>query len=378
MRRAMAVVAAVVLLAGTGCQESETVKVGVVAPLTGDVMTFGESMRNGALMAFEEANAAGGVGGRLLQVMVRDDANEPGRAAEAGRELVEQEAVVAVLGSVSTECTLPLADICQAAGVPLVVPASTNPKVTVAPDGARRVCVFRACFTDSFQGAVAAKFARGALDARTAAVLFNSSDEYSRGLAGFFRDAFVAAGGQVPVFESYAAGEEDFRAQLEFARVQAADVLFLPDYYSRVARVVRQARELGLRTTLLGGDGWDSPEMPEQAGDAILGGYFTNHFSPDEPRPEVKEWVNRYKSKYGEPPDALATLGHDAALLLVEALRRAPQSKPAEVCVALAATSDFQGVSGAISFDEHGNAVKNVVIAQYRADGVRFVTTERP
>jgi branched-chain amino acid transport system substrate-binding protein len=378
MRLVGITLAAALAVGGLCCQDSDSIKVGLIVPLTGDVKTFGESMRNGALMAFEEVNAGGGIHGRQLQVLVRDDGNDPEQTARAGRELVHGEEVVVMLGSVSTDCTIPLADICQSAGVPLVVATSTNPQVTVTADGTRRDYVFRACFTDSFQGAVAARFARTTMGSRHAAVLFNGGDEYSRGLAGFFRAAYEAAGGQVAVYESYAPGDTGLTRLLEIVRAGKPDLLFLPDYYSRVAKIARRAREMGLGLALLGGDGWDSPKMPQLGGDAIIGGYFTNHFAPDDPRPEVTAWVQKYQAKYGQKPDALATLGYDAAALLVEALRRAPKPGPKAARDALAGVRRFPGVTGTISFDERGNAVKNVVVAQYAADGPRFVMTERP
>ena len=320
-RKTAAILTALFLLAGTGCQQSDTIKVGLVAPLSGDVRTYGESMRNGALMAFEEVNAVGGVRGRQFQVLVRDDGNNPELADRAGRELVFNDEVTVMISSVSTECALRLAEVCQSAGVPLVVPVSTNPLVTVTPGGERRDYVFRACFTDSFQGAVAAEFVRDSLGAGLAAVLYNGGDEYSRGLASFFRSAFEEAGGEVAVWESYAPGDTDFSRLLAAVRSAAVDVLFLPDYYNRAARIARQARAGGIDATLVGGDGWDSPKLTQLGGEAVAGGYFTNHFAPDDPRPEVTAWVQKYEAKYGDKPDALATLGYDAASLLVEALR---------------------------------------------------------
>jgi branched-chain amino acid transport system substrate-binding protein len=180
------------------------------------------------------------------------------------------------------------------------------------------------------------------------------------------------------VYESYAPGDTDFTRLLARVRAAATDVLFLPDYYSRVARVARQAREMGLDLTLLGGDGWDSPKMPQLGGEAIVGSYFTNHFAADNPRPEVTAWVQKYEAKYGTKPDALATLGYDAAALLIDALRRAPRPGPKAARDALAGVRGFPGITGAISFDEHGNAVKNVVIVQYTEKGQQFVTTVKP
>jgi branched-chain amino acid transport system substrate-binding protein len=260
----------------------------------------------------------------------------------------------------------------------MMTPTSTNPKVTVGEDGKRKEYVFRACFIDPFQGTVAAKFARDSLGAERAAVMFDVGNDYSKGLAEFFRSAFEERGGEVVAYESYAKDDVDFSALLTKLKQQQPDVLFIPDYYNKVGLIAKQARQAGLTAQLLGGDGWDSPEMLKIAGEAIYGGYFTNHYSPDDPRPEVQDWVNKYQAKYGQRPDALATLGHDAALLLIEALRRAERPEPKQIRDAMAQIRDFPCVSGSITFDEDGNPIKSAAVLQYTADGQRYVATVAP
>jgi branched-chain amino acid transport system substrate-binding protein len=361
-----------------GCGSGESIKVGLVLPLTGPVATFGESARDGALLAFEEINAAGGVKGRQLEVLLVDDHNDPVATTAAATRLVETGKVTAILGSVSTACSEPLAAWCEEAGVPMIAPSSTNPFVTVARDGVRRGFVFRACFTDSFQGAVAARFARRRMNAASAAVLYGGDDEYSAGLAGIFAAAFEALGGQVVGSEPYDRSSVDLAPAIERLRAARPDVLFLPDYYTRVGGIAREAWQLGLRAELLGGDGWDSPEMLELAGDAIRGGYFTSHFAPDDPRPEVHDWVVRFQARYGRVPDALAALGYDAVRLLGSAFERAETLDRAGVRDALAATAGFVGVTGVISLDERGNPVKDAVVRQFDVGGPRYVMTELP
>ena len=378
MRVIRVALVAAVALAAVVCQKANTIRIGLVVPLSGDVKTFGESVMNGAMLAFEELNQAGGIGGKEIQVFTSDDKNDPTEAANAGSKLIDMDGVIAVLGSVSSKCSVPLSDKCQVSRIPMITPTSTNPKVTVDDNGKRKDYVFRACFIDPFQGTVAAKFAGDSLNARTAAVMFDVSNDYSKGLADYFRDAFEESGGRIVAFESYAKDDVDFSALLTKVKQQNPDVLFIPDYYNKVGLIAKQTRQLGLTARLLGGDGWDSPEMLKIAGTAIYGGYFTNHYSPDDPRPIVQEWVQKYQAKYGQRPDALATLGHDAALLLIEALKNAPNLTPKEIRDAMARTKDFPCVSGNITFDEWGNPIKSAVVLEYTAQGQKYVATVTP
>jgi branched-chain amino acid transport system substrate-binding protein len=360
------------------CGPGNYIKVGVVAPLTGDVKTFGESTVNGIMLAVEEANRAGGVNGKQINLYISDDKNDPTEAANAGGKLIELDRVVAIIGSVSTKCSLPLADKCQMARIPMITPTSTNPKVTITDDGRHKEFIFRACFTDSFQGVVAARFAIDSLKAKTAAIMFDVGNDYSRGLADYFRRFFEAAGGKVVAFESYQKDDVDFSALLTKVKQQKPELVFLPDYYNKVGLIVKQAYQLGLVTRFLGGDGWDSPAMLEIAGKEVAGSYFVNHYAADDPRPEVQNWVNKYQARYGQKPDAMATLGYDAALLLIAALRNAPNGKPEEIQQALAQIKDYPCVSGTITFDQFGNPIKLATIIQYTETGQRFVTAFMP
>jgi len=360
------------------CGPGNVIKIGVIAPLTGDVKTFGESTVNGIMLAIEEANRAGGVQGKKIKLFISDDKNDPTEAANAGAKLIELDGVVAIIGSVSTKCSLPLADKCQMAKIPMITPTSTNPKVTVTDDGRHKEYVFRACFTDSFQGLVAARFALDSLKIKSAAIMYDVGNDYSRGLADYFRRYFEQGGGKVVAYESYQKDDVDFSALLTKVKQQKPDLLFLPDYYNKVGLIVKQAYQLGLVTQFLGGDGWDSPAMLEIAGKQVAGSYFVNHYSADDPRPEVQNWVNKYQARYGQKPDALATLGYDAALLLIAALKNAPNAKPGEIKEALARIKDYPCVSGTISFDEFGNPIKLATIIQWTETGQRFVTSFMP
>ncbi len=360
------------------CGPGNVIKVGVVAPLTGDVKTFGESTVNGIMLAIEEANRAGGVNGKQIKLFISDDKNDPTEAANAGGKLIELDGVVAIIGSVSTKCSLPLADKCQVARIPMITPTSTNPKVTVTDDGRHKEYIFRACFTDSFQGVVAARFAIDSLKAKTAAIMYDVGNDYSRGLADYFKRFFEAAGGKVVAYESYQKDDVDFSGLLTKIKQQKPDLVFLPDYYNKVGLIVKQAYQLGLVTRFLGGDGWDSPAMLEIAGKEVAGSYFVNHYSADDPRSEVQNWVNKYQARYGQKPDAFATLGYDAGLLLIAALKNAPNAKPDEIREALSKIRDYPCVSGTITFDEFGNPIKLATIIQYTETGQRFVTSFAP
>ncbi len=359
-------------------KQDNVIKIGLIAPLTGDVKTFGESTKNGFLLAIEEVNARGGINGKQIKTFIQDDKNDPTEAQNAGSKLINQDGVKLLIGSVSSKCSIPLAQTCQDASVVMITPTSTNPKVTVRDDGSRKDFIFRACFIDPFQGRVAAKFALENLKAKTTAILYDVGNDYVKGLAEFYRDNFIQGGGEVVVYESYQKDDTDFSALLTKVKQANPDILYIPDYYNKVGLIAKQARQLGIKSVLMGGDGWDSPEMLKIAGDAIVGGYFTNHYSPDDPRPEVQEWVKKYLAKYGSSPDALATLGYDATCLLLEAIKRANSDNPVKVKEALQGIKDFKSVSGNISLDEQGNPIKNAVILKYTKTGQEYVATVNP
>ena len=283
-----------------------------------------------------------------------------------------------IIGSVSSKCSIPLSEICQASTAVMITPTSTNPKVTVKDNGSRKDFIFRACFIDPFQGKVAAKFALENLKVKTSAILYDVGNDYVKGLAEFYRDNFTAGGGKILVYESYQRDDADFSALLTKVKQANPEVLYIPDYYNKVGLIAKQARQLGIKAVLMGGDGWDSPDMIKIAGDAINGGYFTNHYSPDDPRLEVQEWVKKYEAKYGSKPDALATLAYDATCLMLQAVKLANSSKPADIRDAMQNFKGIQTVSGRISFDASGNPIKSAVILKYTKTGQEYVATVAP
>jgi len=360
-----------------GAAAAREIRIGLITPLSGDVKTFGESVRNAFEMAVAEANARGGVAGMKVVYTVVDDRNDPTEASNAANLLINRERVRAIVGSVTSKATIPVSDLANSARIPMITPSATNARVTVA-DGKRKPYAFRACFIDDFQGVVVARFARQTLRARSAGVLYDASNDYSKGIAEVFRAEFARQGGQVAVFESYGRDDVDFSALLTKVRAAAPDVLFLPDYYNKVGLIARQARERGIRSVFVGPDGWDSPELPRIAGAAIEGGYFSNHYSPEDRRPEVAAWVKKYRDRYGQTPDALATLAYDATNMLLDAIRRAGSDDPEKIRAALAATKNFRGVTGSLTVDRNGDPVKSAVILKIEGGRQKFLKIVKP
>jgi len=357
---------------------AKIVRIGGVAPLTGASATFGASTKNGCALAFKAVNDAGGIdiGGTkyLISYIFEDDQGSPEIAANAFRKLIDQDEVVAIIGSVMSKCTLAGAPIAQDAGVPVISPTSTNVTVTLTGD-----YIFRACYTDAFQGAVVASFSYNDLKAKTAAVLFDNANDYTKGLAEVFKASFEKFGGKVVAYESFTDEQTttDYSAQLTNIKAANPEVIFLAAYYAAAALEATQARGLGITVPFVGADGWDSSELTKLAGEAIVGGYFCNHYSPEDPRPIVQNFVKKYAETYGQTPDALATLAYDAALILIDSLKRAGSTDGAAIRDAMAATN-MECVSGQITFDENRNPIKGAAIFKVEIGKIAFVKTVQP
>jgi branched-chain amino acid transport system substrate-binding protein len=281
--------------------------------------------------------------------------------------------VALILGDVASSNSLAMAEKAQAAGVPMITPSSTNPAVTAKGD-----YIFRVCFIDPFQGFVMAKFARENLKLANVAVLQDNKSAYSIGLTDVFTRKFTEMGGKITGTESYSQGDTDYRAQLTAIKKTQPDGIYVPGYYSEVGVIARQARELGLKVPLMGGDGWDSEKLFELGGTAIQGGYFSNHYSPDNPDPRIQKFVADYKAAYGGVPDALAALAYDAANVAVAALKKAPDTSGPAIRDAIAQTKDFPGIAGAVTLDENRNAVKPAVVLKVGDGKTEYVTTIKP
>ncbi len=351
----------------------EPVRIGEYASITGKEASLGQSSHNGTLMAIDDLNAAGGVLGRPLLLLTEDTQSKPGESATAVKKLISRDKVVALLGEVASSRSLEAAPVAQLAKVPMISPASTNPKVTETGN-----YIFRTCFIDPFQGPVMAKFAQEKLHAKRVALMVSNSSAYSIGLAKFFREAFTANGGTIVLEQKYAEGDKDFKAQLTAIKAAGVDAVFNPGYYNEGALIVLQARDLGLTLPIFGADSWEAEALIELGGKAIEGAYLCSHYSPADPSSRVQNFVQAYKKRFGTTPDSNASLGYDSVLVLVDAIKRAGSTERAKIRDALAATKNFPAVTGNITIDAQRNASKSAVIIQVQNGKFEFVQSMTP
>ena len=361
-------------LSGAGCRRQdarvveapppERVRLGAFMSLSGDTSQYGLSALNGIRMAVEEANAAGGVKGMRVDLVVRDTRSDAVETSFVVERLAREEQVHALIGEVVSSRSLAAARVAQRERVPMLTPSATSPELTSVGD-----YVFRSCYTDTFQGVALARFAVESLGALNAALLVDRDQRYSVELARLFREDFERRGGKVVAEQGYLDGESDFSVQLAEVGAAQPDVIFIPGYYTEVGLLARQARTLGINAPLVGGDGWDSPRLVQYGGQAIAGGYFTTHFSAEDPDPQVQRFVADYRRLYGSAPDSFSATAYDAARIVLAAVERAPTLERAAVRDALAATTDFPGVTGAVTFDGERNALKHIVVVRIGEDG---------
>ena len=347
--------------------------IGEVLSVSGPEASFGISVHNGITLAIEEANRSGGVQGRRVEVRFADAKGSADEAVQAATRLIEKEHVALLLGESSSSNSIAMGAVAQAHQVPMIAPDSTNPKVTEGRDFVARVC-----FVDPFQGFAMAKFARENLKLQRVAVMHDPQSDYSSGLAEVFVRKFTEMGGKVVSSRTYAKGDADFRGALKEIAASRAEGLYVPGYYADVAVIARQAKELGLHLPLLGGDGWDSSRLYEVGGSAIEGGYFSNHYSPEDPSPRSQRFIAAYQKKYGALPDSLAALGYDAGRVAIESLKRARSLNGPDVRDAIAHTKEFPGVTGDITLDGNRDAMKPAVVLQIVSGKAKYVTSVSP
>ncbi|MSU58077.1 MAG: ABC transporter substrate-binding protein [Pedosphaera sp.] len=361
----------------TGCGPSgggDTISIGEFASLTGKEAAFGQSSHKGTLLAIEDINAAGGVLGKKINFIYEDNRSTPGESATIVKKLITRDNVVAVLGEVASGRSLEAAPICQANKIPMISPSSTNPKVTETGD-----FIFRVCFIDPFQGTVMAKFAKAKVNARKVAVLSDVSAPYSLGLAQYFKEQFTADGGAIVSEQKFSSGDKDFKAQLTAIKGTSPEAIFVPCYYTEAGLIVRQARQLSITVPLLGGDGWEAPELIQIGGEALEGCFYSTHYSPEDAAPAVQDFVKKFKAKNGgEIPDAMAALGYDSAMVLAEAIKKAGTTDGPKVRDAIAATKDYMGVTGKTTLDANRNATKPAVILAIKDGKFKYVETITP
>ena len=357
-----------------GLRAAEPIMIGEYASLTGKEAGFGQTSHHGVVLALEEINAAGGVLGRPLELAYEDNQTKAGESATVAKKLISRNKVVALIGEVSSGRSLEAAPIAQSSRIPMIAPAATNPKVTQTGD-----YIFRVCFIDPFQGTVMAKFARNDLKVKSVAILSSVSNAYSLGLAKFFKETFLAAGGEIATEKNFSEGDKDFRAQLTAVKAAGVDAVFVPGYYTESALIVRQARELGLTMPFFGGDGWEDEQLLKIGGEALNGCYYSTHFSAENTDPVVAQFVAKYRTRWnGEIPGAFSALGYDAVYVLADALKRAGTTDGARLRDALAATRDFPGVTGVTTIDRERNASKAATIIALRDGKAKFHKTVSP
>jgi len=349
----------------------DKVRIGVFMSTTGSTANFGISSVNGIKLAAEEINAAGGINGKQVELLVQDDRSDASEAATIVTKFVTQDQVHGIIGEVASSRSIAAAPIAQNAKIPMLTPSSTNPEVTKKGN-----FIFRSCFIDPYQGAAIAQFAAKTLGAKSAAIMVDRKNDYSTGLEKVISETFTKFGGKIVATQSYQEGDQDFNAQLTSLKGSNPEVLFVPGYYNDVGLIAKQARDKGITVPLIGGDGWDSEQLYKIGGTALNGSYFTNHYSPYDTDPKVQKFVNDYKAKYGSIPDALAATAYDAARIMFDAIKRSKSLAGPDVRDALAATKDFPGVTGNVTFNENRDAVKPIVMIEIK-DGGTYAVKER-
>jgi branched-chain amino acid transport system substrate-binding protein len=350
---------------------AEPVKIGVLMPMTGSVAAYGQDAWAGIQIAKEMQPT---VLGRQVELVLVDSKSDKIEAANAASRLIEKDKVIAIIGEMISGNSMAAGPIAEKAMIPMVAPSATNPLVTQG-----KKYVFRVCFIDPVQGEIAAKYAINNLKAKTAAMIVDKSQDYCVGLGKFFKDNFTKLGGKI-VAETFCATEDkDFSAQLSTIKPTNPDVIYAPNYYSPVALFTKQARELGLKSPVLSGDGAQANELIQIGGKEVEGVCFTGHFHTKAATTKLaKDFMPRFQAKQKAEPNAFHALGADAYFVLLNAITRAKSTKGDQIRAALAKTKDFEAITGKLSIGEDGNAVKPMVILEVKGGKFEYLTTVNP
>ncbi len=358
-------------LMGTVAQAAETIKIGFPIPLTGEIPKVGEGTRYAAELMKDEINAKGGleVGGKKypLEFIYEDNESKPELAVTVTLKLIERDQVLALVGPQSSRQAVPAGGVADEHETPMISPWSTNPDTTKG-----RPWVFRAAFLDPFQAPVAATFASKTFNAKKAAVLFEISNDYSKGLADNFKDAWEKqhGPGSVVAFESHGPKDQDFSAQITKIIAAKPDFIFLPQNYSFVALIVKQARDLGYKGPFMGSDAWGSAELMQLCGDDCKGQYFSTHYAAAGAKGATKDFIDKYQAKYGYVPDDVAALTWDALGIVLEAIKDGGKVDPNVrkmrklIRDNMAGIKSFDGITGKMRFDENNDPIKCAVIVK--------------
>lgn len=361
MKKIIAMLAGATMMMSCGAnqsqEESSTIKVGGMGPLTGSAAMYGITVDKGAKLAFEEINANGGVLGKKFEYISLDEKADPIEAVNAYNKLTD-EGVVAILGSVTSKPTLAVAELAAQDGIPMITPTGTQINITDAGPN-----IFRVCFTDPYQGSTLAKFSKDKLGAKTAAIMVNTSSDYSDGIANAFIKQAEKEGIKVVAKEGYSDGDKDFKAQLTKINSENPDILVIPEYYELSALIATQAREIGMKSTFVGPDGWDGiiGALDSSSYSVVDNSYFTNHYSTEDNNEKVQSFLKKYRKKYNEEPTAFSALAYDTVYVLKNAIDKAGTTDKTELTKAIKA-SDMDGVTGHLTFDENNNPIKAVTI----------------
>lgn len=375
MRKNIMVVLSLVLvlvlgLITSGCnnliKNDKEIILGANYEMTGALAAVAKQTVNGINLAIKQTNEQGGVLGKQIKLIIADNKSEPSESANAITKLIKNDNVKLVFGSVASSNVLATVQIAHDSKIPLITATATNPSVTMEQDQVRPY-VFRTCFIDPFQGEVMANFAAKSLQAKNAVMYIDSSSDYSKGLAKIFAEKFIANGGIIIGEESFLQKDQDFKSTLTKIKAINPDVVFIPAYYEEVGKIIRQAREIGIKSQLIGTDGWDDPKLIEIAGlSAVEGTFFSNHYSPQDQDPKVVEFVKAYKAEYNQEPSALAVLGYDCALVVIDAIKRAGSDDPGKIRQALEETKKLQITTGLLSIDNNHNPIKSAVVVEIK------------
>jgi len=355
---------AVGALSGCGGEKAkdDEIRVGANFEITGNVANYGNASLEGLRLAVNEANAAGGVNGKKINLIVVDNKSEAAESVNAATKLIDDDGVKIIVGPAVTANVIAESQVATDNKIPVLAPDATSPSVTVE-NGKVKEFIFRSCFIDPQQGDVMAKFAIENLKAKTAVIYVDNSADYSKSLGQVFKEKFTAAGGQILMEEAFLQKDQDFKATLTKLKTANADVIFVPAYYEEVGKIVKQARELGITAPILGTDGWDDVKVTDIAGaDALNNTYFSTHYS--EKDESVKPFVEAYEKEYKHKPNVFAALGYDAGKMLVDAIKRAGSDDPEKIREALEKTKDLKVGTGTITMDKNHNPIKQAVILE--------------
>ena len=346
----------------------DTVKIGANLEMTGSVAAYGQMINEGVQLIMEIVGTE--VLGKKIEYVLVDNKSDKVEAANAATRLIDKENVVAMIGPAISGSMLASGPICEEKKVAQISATSTNPLVTQG-----KKYSFRATFIDSFQGLAAAQFAYQDLQAKTAAILSDIAQDYCVALGNFFKDAYEKMGGKVVTVQHCKSGDQDFSAQLTTIMNLNPDVIYLPNYYTEIALICRQARDLGYEGKILGGDGSDAPELIAIGGEAVEGFYFTAHGDTQKALTEIgQKYFDAYRKKYNKEPGVFGALAADCYLIILDSIKRANSFDPEKIAAAMEDTKDLEVTTGKITI-ENGDALKPVVVKQVQGGVPKLLGT---